>query len=327
MQWSDRIGRRLKLRDLHILLAVIKRGSMAKAAAELAISQPAVSKAVADMESALGVRLLERSRNGVEPTAHGRALMKRGYAIFDELKQGVEELAFLSDSTVGELRIGSSESIAAGLLPAVIDRFSRVYPRVRLHVAQALFTTMHYRELRERSVDLLIGRIPKPFHEDDLSAEVLYNDEAVVVVGKQTRWARARHIKLADLTKEAWILPPPDTLPGTLAPNLFHAHGLEVPRAQITTLSIHLCCRLAASGRFVTLLPTSILKFNGKDLPLKSLSLDLVSQPRPVGIVTVKSRTLSPVAQLFITSAREVAKSLECEPGYRTAHRQQSNVS
>src|SRR5947207_10885360 len=131
----------------------------------------------------------------------------------------------LSDSTVGELRIGSSESIAAGLLPPVIDRFSRAYPRVRLHVAQALFTTMHYPELRERSVDLLIGRIPKPFHEDDLSAEVLYNDEAVVIVGKQTRWARARHIKLADLIKEAWILPTPDQLPGPLAPNLFHAHG------------------------------------------------------------------------------------------------------
>jgi len=186
---------------------------------------------------------------------------------------------------------------------------------------------MHYPELRERSVDLLIGRIPKPFHEDDLSAEVLYNDEAVVVVGKQTRWARARHIKLADLIKEAWILPPPDTLPGTLAPDLFHAHGLEMPRAQITTLSIHLCCRLVASGRFVTLLPTSILKFHGKDLPLKSLSIALVSQPRPVGIVTVNSRTLSQVAQLFITSTREVAKSLERELAHRTAHRQQSNVS
>src|SRR6266446_5630131 len=157
MQWHDRIGRRLKLRDLHILLAVVQRGSMAKAAAELAISQPAVSKAVADMEHTLGLRLLERSRNGIETTIYGRALVRRGYAIFDELKQGVDELAFLSDTTVGELRIGSKESMAAGLLPAVIERFSRRYPRVHLNVAQALFTTMHYRELRERSIDLLLG--------------------------------------------------------------------------------------------------------------------------------------------------------------------------
>src|ERR1700730_9345899 len=105
MQWVDRVGHRLKLRDLHILLAVVERGSMAKAAAELAISQPAVSKTIADMEYALGLPLLERSRTGIEPTTYGRALVKRGRAIFDEIKQGIEELAFLSDPTVGELRI------------------------------------------------------------------------------------------------------------------------------------------------------------------------------------------------------------------------------
>src|SRR5947209_6922068 len=80
MQWVDRIGRRLKLRHLHILLAVVQRGSMAKAAAELAISQPAVSKAIADMEHILGLRLLGRSRNGIQPTAYGRALVRSGLA-------------------------------------------------------------------------------------------------------------------------------------------------------------------------------------------------------------------------------------------------------
>src|SRR5207249_745234 len=97
MQWHDRVGRRLKLRDLHILLTVVQCGSMAKAAAELAISQPAVSKAIADMEHMFGLRLLDRSPSGTEPTAYGRALVARGRAIFDELKQGVEELASLAD--------------------------------------------------------------------------------------------------------------------------------------------------------------------------------------------------------------------------------------
>ena len=124
MQWVDRIGSRLKLRDLHILLTVVHRGSMAKAAAALAISQPAVSKAIADMEHTFGLRLLDRGRGGVEPTAYGRALVTRGQAIFDELKLGIEELAFLADPTVGELHIASTESVAAGLLPAVLERFS-----------------------------------------------------------------------------------------------------------------------------------------------------------------------------------------------------------
>jgi DNA-binding transcriptional LysR family regulator len=84
------------------------------------------------------------------------------------------------------------------------------------------------------------------------------------------------------------------------------ASGLPVPAALLTTLSIHLCCRLVASGRFVTLLPTSFVRFSTKDLALKVLPINLPVQPRPVGIVTLKNRTLSPVAQLFIECDREV---------------------
>jgi DNA-binding transcriptional LysR family regulator len=306
MQWADRVGRRLKLRDLHILLAVVQRGSMAGAAIELAISQPAVSRAISDMEHALGLRLLDRSRNGIAPTAYGRALVKRGLAVFDELKHGVEELAFLADPSVGELRIGSTESIAAGLLPAVIERFARDHPRVHLDVTQAVISTLHYRELRERRIDLLVGRIPMPFVEDDLEANIVCDDQIVVVAGRRSKWARARRLKLADLADERWVLPPDETLPGPLARELFHASGIEMPRAPVTTLSIHLCCRLAASGRFVATLPTSVVRFGGHDLSLKVLPIKLPKQPRPVGIVTVKNRTLSPVATLFVDCIRQM---------------------
>ena len=309
MQWVDRVGRRLKLRDLHILLTVVQRGSMAKAAAALAISQPAVSKAIADMEHTVGLRLLDRRRNGIEPTAYGSALVRRGLAIFDELKHGVEELAFLADPTAGQLRIGSTESIAAGLLPAVIERFSREHPRVHLDIAQAVMSTLHYRELRERSIDLLLGRIPTPFAEDDLETDIVYDDQVVVVAGRHSKWARSRGLRLADLTSEPWILPPADTLPGSLAAELFRASGAaEMPRAPVTTLSIHLCCRLVASGRFVTTLPTSILRFAGRDLSLKVLPIKLPAQPRPVAIITLKNRTLSPVAKLFIECVHQLAK-------------------
>jgi len=309
MQWVDRVGRRLKLRDLHILLTVVQRGSMAKAAAALAISQPAVSKAIADMEHTVGLRLLDRRRNGIEPTAYGSALVRRGLAIFDELKHGVEELAFLADPTAGQLRIGSTESIAAGLLPAVIERFSREHPRVHLDIAQAVMSTLHYRELRERSIDLLLGRIPTPFAEDDLETDIVYDDQVVVVAGRHSKWARSRRLKLADLASEPWILPPADTLPGSLAAELFRASGAaEMPRAPVTTLSIHLCCRLVASGRFVTTLPTSILRFAGRDLSLKVLPIKLPAQPRPVAIITLKNRTLSPVAKLFIECVHQLAK-------------------
>jgi DNA-binding transcriptional LysR family regulator len=307
MLWVDRVGSRLKLRDLHILLAVVQQGNMAKAAAQLAISQPAVSKAIADMEHTFGLRLLDRSRSGVEPTAYGRALVARGRAIFDELKLGVEELAFLADPTVGELQIASTESVAAGLLSAVLDRFSREQPRIRVNVAQAVMNTTHYRDLRERSIDLLIGRIPDPFTEPDLEAKIEYDDQVLVVAGRQSKWARSRRLALADLVKERWVLPPDDTMPGLLASELFRAAGTAMPSAPITTLSMHLCCRLAASSNFVTMLPGSILRFNNLDQSLKVLPIKLAPQRRPVGIVTLRNRTLTPAARLFIECVHRTA--------------------
>ena len=114
MELIDRVAYRLKLRDLRLLDTVVRLKSMVKAAAQLNISQPAVSKAIAELEHMLGVRLVDRGRQGIEPTPHGRALLKRGAAIFDELRQGVTEMEFLSDPTAGEVRIATSETMAAG---------------------------------------------------------------------------------------------------------------------------------------------------------------------------------------------------------------------
>jgi DNA-binding transcriptional LysR family regulator len=309
MQWHERIGRRLKLRDLHILLAVVQHGSMAKAATALAISQPAVSKAIADMEHTFGLRLLDRTPQGVEATTYGVALTKHGTAIFDELKQATEHLEFLADPTLGELRIGSSESMAAGLLPAIIDRFSRQHPRVALNIAQAVFATAHYRELRERKIDLLLGRMFPSFEDDDLESEVLFDDQLVVVSGSRSRWARSRRLELADLACEQWMLPPADSLPGISVADLFRGMGVEMVRAPVTTLSIHLYVRLVATGRFIAMLPDSILQFSGSHSPIKVLPVKLPYQPRPVAIIRLRNRTLNPVAHAFIDCARTIVRA------------------
>jgi len=130
MDWGDRIGRRLKPRDLHIFMAVAEHGNMAKAAERLAISRPVISKTIAGLERTLGVPLFDRNPQGVEPTLYGRALCKRGVAIFDELRQGVKEIEFLADPTVGELHVGSNETVAGALVSAVIDRLSRTHPHL-----------------------------------------------------------------------------------------------------------------------------------------------------------------------------------------------------
>src|SRR5262245_40168350 len=122
MDRHQRTRHRLKLRQLEILLAVADTGSMVKAATRLAITQPAVSRALADAEQKLGVPLFDRSSHGVEPTPYGRALIKRGTAAFDELDQGVRDIECLADPTAGELRIGTPAGISEGIVLTAINR-------------------------------------------------------------------------------------------------------------------------------------------------------------------------------------------------------------
>jgi DNA-binding transcriptional LysR family regulator len=307
MEWTDRIGYRLRLRDLHVLLAVAQWRGMARAARELAISQPAVSKTIADLEHTLGVRLLERSRHGIEPTIYGRALIKRSNAMFDDLKQTVAELQFLADPTVGELRVGAAEALTAGLLPAVIDRLLRQYPRLTVQVVQTVFATPQYRELRERSIDLLLGRVFMPFTQGDLDVDILFDDPIVIVAASQSPWARSRRLALADLANAPWVLPPAESPLGGLVAEVFHAAGVA-PRCPVRTLSIHLGLKLVSTGRFVAALPASVAHFSAKDLPLKALPINLPVQPPPVGVLTLKNRTLPPAAKLFIECARRVVR-------------------
>src|SRR6185312_3891645 len=155
MRWTDRIGRRLKLNDLHVLMAVIQCGSMGRAAAQLHTSQSAISRSVADLEHALGVRLLDRGPQGIEATEYGRALLDCGVAVFDDLRQGVKNIEFLAEPTAGEVRIGRSAIRGASFGSAVVDRLSRRHPRIMFHLVTAYVGTLH-RDLHERNVDLLI---------------------------------------------------------------------------------------------------------------------------------------------------------------------------
>jgi len=308
MDWPDRIGRRLKLRDLHILLAVVQWKSMARAAERLAISQPVISKAIADLERTVGVRLLDRNRLGAEPTPYGLALLRHGLAAFDELKQGVKEIEALADPTAGEVQIGATEAMVAGLLPVVIDRLYRRYPRLSVNITQASTGAALYGGLRERTVDFVVGRLLGP--EQDLSTEILFDEPQSVVAGTQSPWIKRRKIGLADLINEAWVLPRPDTPARALFDNAFRTSGLDVPKRVAACNSMQMFSALLATGNFLTMLPRSVLRFGSKQFSIKVLPVKLMSQPGPVGIGTLQDRTLSPVAHLFMTAIREVARPM-----------------
>jgi DNA-binding transcriptional LysR family regulator len=316
IDWESQIGRRLRFRDLHVFFTVVQCGSMAKAAAQLGVSAPTVSEVIADLEAELGVRLLDRGPQGIEPTVYGEALRRRGLSAFDELKQGIRDIEFLADPTSGELRMGCDESIAAATLPPIIQRFSEQFPGVVLDVDEGDLRT-YPPKVRERGFDLAITRLRPDLSRDpfnELNVEVLFNDELVVAAGMQTRWGRRRKIDLAELANERWILSAPDSWNYQIVAEAYRVRGLDVPKVSMKTLSVHLRTNLLATGQFITAFPRSVLNLYAARFALKALPLELPVRPWPVVIVTLRHRTLTPVVECFIQCAREVAKSLASGP-------------
>jgi DNA-binding transcriptional LysR family regulator len=313
IDWERQIGRRLKLRDLHVFFTAVQLGSMAKAARQLSVSQPAVSEIIADLENALGVRLLDRHPQGIEPTKFGEALMKRSMAVFDELKQSVRDIEFLADPSAGEVKFGCTEAMAAILSP-VLEGFTRQYPRVLLR-AFLITRPFDLAGLRGRSFDFTVGhlvRVPGDRLIDDLNVEVLFEDRLVVATGMTSPWAaRRRQIDLAKLVDEAWILAEaPDSWNYSVVAAAFRARGLRMPRISAMTFSVHLRMGMLASGHFITTFPNAILRFHPNRRSIKVLPVALPDRPWPVVIVTLKNRTLNPVVERFIAHIRDFTRPM-----------------
>jgi DNA-binding transcriptional LysR family regulator len=290
---DSQIGRRLTLRDLHLFLTVVQQGSMAKAAAQLGISQPSVSEVIADLERALDARLFDRRPRGVEPTLYGKALLKRTRAAFDELRQGVSEIECLADPTLGEVRIGCPPAAAATFLLHLIHKFSETYPKVVMRVSE-LPAVASYSVLRERTNDLHLEWCVPPFSRDDagndVNVEYLFDDHLVIVAGLHSRWVRRRKIDLAELYTEPWMLGPPNTANYTHVAEAFRARGLAMPKIALETLSVPLRIHLLVNGRFIGAMPRSL----ASQSPVKILPVELTVRPWPFAIFTLKDRTLNP---------------------------------
>jgi DNA-binding transcriptional LysR family regulator len=308
MQRMNRIDRRLNPRDLQLFVAVAEQGNISKAADSLAASRPVISRTIANLERTLGVPLFDRSPHGVVPTLYGRALHKLAVTVFDDVRQGMQEIEFLANPTAGEVRIGCTEAMIAGLVPTAIDRLLQRYPRFVFHMELGHHDFLQLQLLRERKCDLVVAR--QLASQPDMDSEVLFHDQPFVWVSPNSKWLGRRKIGLAEFVNEPWILSPFDVRPGAPLAEAFRAAGLPVPTPRMTTNSFALRNTLMATGHYLTLIPRSMLEFGPKPSPINVLPIVLPPWKSPIAIVTLKNRTLSPVAQLLIDGIRELAGSL-----------------
>jgi DNA-binding transcriptional LysR family regulator len=312
IDWDAQVGRRLRLRDLHVLFTVAQRGSMAKAAAQLGVSTPTVSEVIADLEQGIGVRLLDRSPQGVEPTKYGHALLKRTLVIFDELKQSIKDIEYLADPTLGEVRIACASTITTLILGQVVPRFLEQHPRAVVHHDDVTIFAALLAGVRERKYDLIVTRLDRPLigEEDGLNVEILFHDRIVLAAGMHSRWARRRKIHLAELADEPWILSATDTWNYARLAEAFQEHGLPMPRPSAVTLSAPLRAHLLANGPYIASIAHSALRLYTDHYAIKVLPVDLPDRTTPVGLITLRNRTLSPVVERFVEYIRDFTRPI-----------------
>ena len=277
---------------------------MGKAAQHVNLTQPAVSKAIAAMERLLGVRLLDRDRRGVTPTLYGEALLQGGLAAFDELRQSLTRIRHLADPNSGMLRIGCSQPLALGFVPSVIEHIRQRYSGIRFHAVEGEIMS----NLRQRSIELAVTRASPDALEPDLNEELLFDDQLLVAAAADNPWSRRRTVTLKEISDGPWAIPYHDTRVGRMIIEAFEADGLEPPVPYVSTFSLTLQLGLLAAGPTLMITASSMLRLNAERLSLKILPVPLRHRPSPVAIVTLKNRTLSPLAELFIKYARDAAK-------------------
>ncbi|MFM9889015.1 MAG: LysR family transcriptional regulator [Burkholderiales bacterium] len=304
-----RLARRLKLHELRVLLAAAQTGSLAKAAGQLALTQPAISKTVAELEAKLGLRLLDRTARGVAPTAEGKVLIARALNIFAELRHVTEEFESMADPSAGELRVVGAPLLVAGFLPRVLTRLAQDRPGLRYHVLE-VDPEGQFRALRTRVADIMVGRKPPGVQGEGITFEPLFEEKLFIVGGVNHPLVRKLKVTGDDLRQQRWILPLPDTSIGRLTATSLAALDVPTERPAVTSMSMLLRFQLLATGQFLTTLPGSLLHLSEMGPMLRPLPFDLPQGASDVGLASLRDVSLPPVARLFAQYAREVAKPL-----------------
>lgn len=307
MNWEERIGRRLTLRDVRILLTAVELGSVSKAAARLRVSQPAISKTITQMERAVEAPLVRRTTRGVEPTEQGQALVARCRAAMRELRAGVDAMDDLSRPKLGELFIAGNQVSLSGIIPIVISRLYDRHPGVVFHIVSAPTFADQVHALEDERAELVIGRLSLPRAVDRLNVVELFMDDFQVVAGQNHRLASRADVRLADLMDEPWTFPSPETITGQYMTQLFRANGFDTPRVNVIASSLQLHRRLVLESGFLALFPRSLTR----SVPgMRVLPAPMKQEPRSIGVLTLRYRTLSPLAKLFIDEALAVSREI-----------------
>ena len=241
----DRVATRLKLRQLRLLVAVERHGSIQYAARELNVSQPSATKMIKDLELDFEVQLFERTNRGVVPTPFGEALIRNGKLILAQISNAAQELDDLNEGNSGRVIVGTLLAASSDLLPLAIEKVLEVRPRLAIKVVEGTNEVL-MPELRSGEIDLVVGRLPTHRHRIELAQEKLFDEPIVAVVGRDHPLARREALTFDMLKPFGWILPPVETTLRRQVDQFFLKQNQYAPPFALESVS-YLTCLLYTS--------------------------------------------------------------------------------
>jgi DNA-binding transcriptional LysR family regulator len=291
-----------------MIIAVADCGSMVGAAVEVGLTQPAVTKAIREMERDLKVPLFDRGNRGVTPTIYGDVLVRRARMVIAQLAQAAGEIEDLAHGTGGRVMVGTLLAGAAWLLPRAVAQLHEKRPNVKISIVEGtnerLMPMLQYGEL-----DLVVGRLRELALPDGIGQEALYDERVIVVARKGHPLDDGEYKTTEDFQHFAWILPSSDTTLRRQIDQAFLSDGLGLPNVVIESVSLQTNRRLLRETDLVCVMSESVA---AEDIAAGNLVRIPTRRKRgagPVGVSMRQGKDLSPVASEFLAALREVASN------------------
>lgn len=299
---------RLKFRQLILLDALGDSQSLRKAAMQTHLTQPAATRAMAELESAFGVQLFERSHAGMTPTVYGVSLIQHARRVLFDVQQAHADIQALRSGSHGLVRIGSLLPSAVGLLPTAVGEVKRQFPLMRISLEQLPQKPLVER-VREGSLDIALCCLVTDAEEaKGLDQRVLFEDKYVLVAGRNHRLARARTLKLSDLVDEPWVMPHADGLLHAHVHAFFLAHVGRLPTNTVES-STPLAANLVLVERYgyLNFMQKTIARQYTTRGQLRVLPISLGSPLGPHVIATRSSSSTAPAVEIVMQALADAA--------------------
>ncbi|MGH8781784.1 LysR substrate-binding domain-containing protein [Paraburkholderia sp.] len=299
----------LKARHLRLLVAVNDFRNLRQVASNSYITVPAVSKALGEIESALGVKLFERTVNGLRPTAYGECVVRHARTVLSNLNQTAEEIKALQNGSAGKVNVGALPTLISTIMPRALALLKQDSPHTNVAILEGRMSAL-LQELRRGDLDMIVGRLPNRSDTIGLQEQVLLDTPIKLVTGPQHPLAGRKKLQWSDLSGFPWILPPPGSLLREPIENTLARHGLPMPSNYIETLSTHLIRAYIQINDAIALHTVDMLYPYADVSPIHVLPLDLSLVTRPLGVVWRADKPLAPSAALLLRCLETVCPAI-----------------